>query len=410
MIEKLFYADPYCREFDAVVLECAPDPRGARVILDRTAFYPTGGGQPHDLGTLGETRVLEVAEEDGRVVHWVERPLPHGPVRGEIDWTRRFDHMQQHHGQHLLSQAFLQEARAATISFHLGEAECTIDLECAGLPPDRIERAETLANRIIREGRTVESRFYARGELPPVDLRKLPPDVDRVRLVSVPEFDHTPCGGTHPARTSEVQLVKVLGTEKVKQKLRVSFVCGERALRRFDARSRLIGDLCARLKTGESALADGVARLQEEKAQTYRRWKSVSLELAAREGERLRAAAVECAGLRVVECTFADRDLSWLGGVAEAIVASGRAAAVLGSRWEGSAQLFLARSPDLEFDLRPVLAEVLALIAGKGGGRPHAVQAGGSRPEGIEAAVAEAARRVRAALGASAPPAPQAGT
>lgn len=390
MTERLYYEDPTLRSFDAQVIE-----GGTRVVLDRTAFYPTGGGQPHDTGVLNDARVTKVEEQDGRVVHELDRPLPAGPVHGEIDWDRRFDHIQQHHGQHLLSQAFHRLCQAPTVSFHLGDRECNIDLDVAGLPPDRIAQAEALANRIVREGRPVTATWFERGQVPPMDLRKLPADVARIRIVSVADFDHTPCGGTHPTRTSDVQLIKVTGSETVKKRLRLSFVCGERARTRFEERSRLIGDLCRQLHTQESSLAGELARLQEERGALFRRSRAMGLELAEVEAARLQSSVAGQPAPRVIQACYDEREMVWLGAVAERTVAAGGMIVLLGSRIEGTAQVVLARSADVDIDLRPLLQEVLPLISGKGGGRPQAVQGGGTRPEGVATAIETVFARVQ---------------
>ena len=224
MTDRLYDLDPYLKEFTARVVRAT----GKGVVLDRTAFYPAGGGQPCDLGTLNGIEVTDVIEEGEDVVHAVARPIE-GEVRGVIDWDRRRDHMQQHHGQHLLSEAFVRVAQAQTASFHLGRQGCSIDLDKAVAPLD-VERAETLANMVIYENRPVKAGVYTPEEAKGLALRKPPPAQERIRVVTVNEFDAQACCGTHPRSTGEVGVICVTGVERQKGGVRVHFSCGYRAL------------------------------------------------------------------------------------------------------------------------------------------------------------------------------------
>ncbi|NUN50492.1 MAG: alanyl-tRNA editing protein, partial [Candidatus Brocadiae bacterium] len=232
MTEKLYLEDSALTVFRARVVER----RAGAVVLDRTAFYATSGGQPHDLGTLGGVPVTGVEAEGDRVVHAVAGEVPDGEVEGRVDPARRRDHLEQHHGQHILSRAFIEECGAATASFHLGPAASTIDLEVRDLAEAEALRAEDLANRIVRENRAVTATWHSVAEAQALGLRKLPDGLDRVRVVTIQDFDRCGCGGTHPARTGEIGQIRVLGWEKTKGKIRVAFVCGGRALR--DGRDR----------------------------------------------------------------------------------------------------------------------------------------------------------------------------
>ena len=243
MTERLYYHDSFLREFDAQVLSCeredanpsanaaAENPRW-RVVLDRTAFYPTSGGQPHDTGKLGEANVLEVADaEDGEaIVHYTSAPVKPGHVRGEIDWARQIDHMQQHTGQHLLSAAFIELFHFPTVSFHLGRDVSTIDLQAPSIVPRHLEEAEHLTNEIIFEDREVVIRFGTAAELAEEGIRK---KVDRegvLRVIEVDRFDRQPCGGTHLARTGQAGMLLLRKMERRRDSWRVEFVCGYRAL------------------------------------------------------------------------------------------------------------------------------------------------------------------------------------
>src|SRR5207249_1191615 len=228
--ERLYFTDSYLRQFSARVIACGE--RGGRpsVALDQSAFYSEGGGQPADTGTLNGVPVLDVQVEDGVVWHVLERQLEDDAVQGEIDWTRRFDHMQQHHGQHLLSAAFEQLYNLRTVSFHLGAAASTIDLACTALADQQAVAAEELANQVIWEDRPVLARFVTADELARLPLRKPPVVEGSVRVVSVPDFDHSACGGTHPRTTGGVGLLHIRRWERRGDVVRVEFLCGGRAM------------------------------------------------------------------------------------------------------------------------------------------------------------------------------------
>ncbi len=221
--EKLFYQDSYMRAFTARVLKAERDEQGHfYVVLDRTAFYPTGGGQPHDTGTLNSVHVYDVEEIGGEVRHYIEDPVDvHHEIAGEIDWERRFDHMQQHAGQHILSAAFAEMVGYQTVSFHLGQQICSIDLDAVDLTDEEIMQVENKANDIILENRPVETRWVSAEELSQYPLRKEVSVSDNIRLVIIPDFDYNGCGGTHPNSTGQVSALKMLHWEKQKKKVRV---------------------------------------------------------------------------------------------------------------------------------------------------------------------------------------------
>src|ERR1051326_4505735 len=237
MTERLYYHDSFLYDFDARVVESfARDGRHA-VVLDRTAFYPTSGGQVHDVGMITadgqQIAITEVAdEEDGRVLHFASVPLAVGrQVRGSVDSARRLDHVQQNSGQHVLSAAFIQRFNMPTVSFHMGEESCTIDLETAGLSAAQTQKAELLANQVIAEDRPVQIRFVPLEEARQLGLRKLPPkQTGDLRLIDISNFDLTACGGTHVRATGQIGSILLRKIEKVKQGVRVEFVCGLRAV------------------------------------------------------------------------------------------------------------------------------------------------------------------------------------
>ncbi|MGC9358618.1 MAG: alanyl-tRNA editing protein, partial [Anaerolineae bacterium] len=276
MTEKIYYDDAYRQTFTARVEERRLTQRGSAVRLNCTAFYPTSGGQPHDTGTLDGIPVVDVwVDSEGEIWHLLAgepgtgEPET-GEIRGVIDWDRRFDHMQQHTGQHLLSAAFMRRLEAPTVGFHLGSEHCTIDLDLARLSTEAAFCVEEEINAIIWDDRPVEARFITDGELRALALRRDPQVEDNVRIVSVEGYDATPCGGTHVARTGEIGQVKITGLERYKGGMRVSFLCGKRALHDYRRVLQLAQDLGTELTVAQDEVPEAVRRLQEEIKETRR--------------------------------------------------------------------------------------------------------------------------------------------
>ncbi len=408
MSARAYYADAYTTRFQADVVEAAEVDGRPAVRLSSTYFYPTSGGQPHDTGQLRQgdrlARVLDVIvrEADDAVLHLLDAPLRLGQVTAELDWPRRFDHMQHHTGQHILSQAFIRAAEAETIGFHLSRQSVTIDLDRADLSSDEVRAAESLANEVIEQNRTVRARQVALAEAATLPLRKRPPGRDGLlRLVDIDGFDLTACGGTHVAGTAEVGLIKVLKTERRGAATRVEFVCGGRAIADYRLKHDVTQQLSAALTTGVNDLAPALARLQEEARQLRLDWKRERSARLALEAGQLLDAAETIGGARVVCRVFAGRQVDELRQLATAITAGG-AVALLGLAGE-RAQLVFGRPTEgpafahMGELIRPALA---ALGDARGGGGPAAAQGGG--PPGDEAVVETALRAAVARLRAAA--------
>jgi alanyl-tRNA synthetase len=384
--ERLYYDDSYLRRFDARVTGRAEWNGRPAVALDRSAFYPEGGGQPGDRGTLGGVQVLDTQARDGEVWQLLERPLDADEVAGEIDWPRRFDHMQQHHGQHLLSAAFVQACSMATLSFHLGAASSTIDLDAAALSAEQAAAAEELANSVVWEDRPVLARFVSDAELAALPLRKAPSVSGPLRVVSVPNFDHSACGGTHPRSTGGVGLIALQGWSRQKAGVRVEFVCGQRAL--LD--HRRLNAITARLAAGLSVAADQleatVERLRASEAAARRNMESAQAALLDYEALNLLAGAVRAGDALVVRTIFAQRDAGELRYLAQRIAARAGGVALLGLRGP-KAQLVFARAEGLALDAGALLRAALPFIGGRGGGQAALAQGGGPDAAGLERAL-----------------------
>jgi alanyl-tRNA synthetase len=376
--ERLYYTAPYQTDFEAVVERTEPADSGLAVILNRTAFYPTSGGQPYDTGMLSGARVVEVADSDaGDVIHIVEGSLrPGQTVHGTIDWVRRFDHMQQHSGQHVLSAAFERLHGARTISFHLGRDSSTIDLD-RDLPAGLIASAEDESNRVVWRNDPVAIRFVSGEEAAGLPLRKPPTRDGTLRLIEIGEFDLSACGGTHVSRTGAIGLIAVRAWERFKGGTRVEFVCGGRALAlsrtlrdQVDAAGRL-------LSTSGADLADAIGRLQAESKEQRRTLKSFQEQLAGAKAAELSASAVEAAGGRLVVEALDGWDAQGLKLVAQAIADRPGHAAVVLSRTR-PALIVVTRAKDFSgLDAKALLDALIKRFGGKGGGRPDLAQGGG---------------------------------
>jgi alanyl-tRNA synthetase len=391
MTRRLFYDDPYQREFTAKIVKRLQHEGKPAVVLDQTCFYPTSGGQPNDTGTLGSARVVDVVEAGEEIVHVVD-VLPEGDaVKGAIHWDRRLDHMQQHHGQHLLSAAFVEVAHAETGSFHLGEGACTIDLDKAVTSAD-LDAAEERTNRVIWENRPVKIGYFTRDEVAKLPIRKPPAVEGKIRIVQAGDFDCSACCGTHPRSTGEVGVVLVLGLEKGKGGGRVSFVCGQRAVAHARKSHALLRSIGAKISSSREGLEASVERLQGEMSEMRRTLRGAEKRLAVLDATELAAGAVARGGAKFVVKLLEGRELEYVRGVATELVAKGGTVALLG----GAGCLVLARSPDVNVDLRPIGKEALAKIGGKGGGPANFVQGGGSGD--VKGALAQAEALVAAAL------------
>ncbi len=377
MTERLYYLDPYSLEFEARVVERTSVGAEPGVVLDRTCFYPTSGGQPHDEGRLNGVPVINVWErEDKAIVHVLAAELEGGLVHGVIDWERRFDHMHQHTGQHILSQAFLEILKAETVGFHLGQEASTIDVDQAPLAVAQLDRVEDLANEIVFADRPVKTYSLAETELASLPLRKLPTVEMPIRIVEVEGFDYSPCGGTHCRRTGEVGLIKITRVERRGQDTRIEFLCGGRALVDYRGKNRTVNELANRFTVGAWELSEAVDRLAEELKSSRRELNAAKNQLLDQEVARLRAGAEQRGDVRVVKKVFADHDGDEVKRLAQRLIESERTVALLGLAGD-KAQLVFACSADLPYDMNDLLKKACQVVGGGGGGQRHFAQGGG---------------------------------
>ncbi len=380
MTERLYYNDSYATRFSAVVLERLMLNNHPAVILNRTCFYPTGGGQPFDTGALDSVPVIEVLArpEDGAVIHVLDEPLLDNSVSGQINWARRFDHMQHHTGQHILTQAFVQVANAQTVSFHLSPDSVTIDLEGADLPQEQIDAAEDLANQIIWDNRPVSVHLRQAEDHEGVRIRRLPGQLltEGLRVIDIEGFDTTACGGTHVAHTGEIGVIKLLDTPRRGNKTRIEFCCGMRALRDFREKTHISNTLTTSLNCQLSETPQAITRLKEGLKAAQSALRALTNQLLDYEAAQLLANASPRGRITLVSAAYENRESGEVKLLAGKLVESPDVIALLGIAGQ-KAMLFFARSQNLSDNMDALLRDVLAKIGGRGGGQPEFAQGGG---------------------------------
>ena len=434
--ERLYYNDSHLIEFDARVVDTSERVSGwSAVTLDQTAFYPTGGGQPSDTGTLNGTRVVEcIDDENNGVLHVIQGRAPEigSTVRGRVDWSRRLDHMQQHTGQHILSQAFVTLFKAPTRSFRVLEESCEIDVDLSNPAAEVIERAVELANNVIWEDRAITIRVVTPEEAAKLPLRKDPAREGELRVIEIDGFDLTPCGGTHAYRTGEVGMIAVRHWERAKGLTRIEFVAGVRALADYRRANKTARAVAALYSSARDDAAKLTSRVLEENKELHRRVRALE-EIAARveaeellrdvgstvpdgfrgssptpgspagqpgwggtvregvgDGPDIDESSTNQSSLRVITKIFDDRDGESLKHLAQALITHPGTIALLASRDKGAARLVFARSADAGGDMNALMKIACEILDGRGGGRPDLAQGGGQNIERLEEALGTA--------------------
>ena len=392
MTTRLYYREPYRQSFEATVVACDRVGDTFHLVLDQTAFYPTSGGQPFDAGQLGQARVSDVIDrDDGTIAHVVDQPIAVGStVTGSIDWVRRFDHMQQHTGQHVLSAAFDRLLDARTESFHLGAASASIDL-AREVSASEIAQAESDANRVVWEDRPVSIRFATAEEAAALPLRKEPARTGPLRLIEVEQFDLSACGGTHVARTGAIGIIAIAGWEKVRGGSRIEFVCGARALARFHDWRDAFGAARRLLSVAPAELAPAIERMQADAKASQRTIRGFQEQLAAHDARTLVSQGHRAGNRLVIVDAREGWDAAGLKALAVAASVAEPAAAIALFTRSTPALAVIARGAGGGIDASAVLKALVAQFGGKGGGKPDLAQGGGltATPEQLTAAARE---------------------
>ena len=397
---RLYYDDCYQREFSAQVLSCEPEVRGTTpawaVVLDCTALYPTSGGQPNDFGKLGDANVLDVRDDGEDISHIVDREVPLGPVQGCVDWARRFDHMQQHTGQHLLSAMFQERFGRPTVSFHLGSDLCTIDLRGPEPTDEILEGAERAANHVISEDRPITVRYGTAEEFAELGVRKEVQRSGILRAIEIEGADLQPCGGTHVKSTAQIGIVLVRRCTKMRQDWRVEFVCGLRAARVARNDFQLLHRAAEELKCAPEDLPASSQRAVSERDSHFKTVRALLQRVAeADAAAMLQSAKTDANGIRVVARVFGEESQpEYVNSLATQLAKAEKTIALL-ARY-GCGHLIFAQHPTSGKDMNTLLKQVLAQFAGKGGGTRDFARGKLSDAAQADAAVGLAARLLSA--------------
>ncbi len=379
MKELIYYQDVMMKEFEASILKQAIAEDGRKyIVLDNTAFYPTGGGQPHDTGYLNDVEVVDVEKVDGDIRHYVLSFLPEDTkkVHGKLDWERRFDHMQQHAGQHILTASFVELFNYQTVSFHLGQETVTIDLDTSELTEEELQAVEKRANDIILDNRQIETKWITEEELSKYPLRKAIQVTGEIRLVIIPEFDYNGCGGTHPITTGGVQAIKILSTEKQKNKTRVHFVCGMRVVHELGWRKKELSKAAKLANAPEKETAGAVQKLLDTQKSLEKKCTQAEKQLLSYEAKEL---AMENPTDSIIKKAFVNRSIQELQQLARSIVKLTPATTILFvSKDREQVQFVAAKGKDTDqVSMKDVSNAVFSVIDGNGGGNDTFVQGGG---------------------------------
>jgi alanyl-tRNA synthetase len=406
MTDRLYYHDSFLYDFDAEIRSVLESPRPA-IVLDRSAFYPTSGGQIHDTGWLTsessgtKLRVTEVADtEDGNVVHYLEAPVkdlqPGTRMHGEIDAARRRDHMQQHSAQHVLSAAFVRLFNMHTVSFHMADDYCSIDLDTPSLTPAQIESAERLANEIVLENRPVDIRFVTPDEASTLGLRKLPPaDRDQLRLIDIRGFDLSACGGTHVAHTGQIGSILLRKSEKVRQGCRVEFVAGLRAVAVARRDYTMLTDAAALFSSHIYDVPENTRKSLDEIKSLRKQREQFLEDLAAAQAATLLAETPETNGRKVIVRMFPERDLAFIKLLAQKLTRTSPAVVALLASQSPQPALVFAQSSGQPYDMAALLKQAITPLGGRGGGSKDLAQGGLPNSTGLAEALTAAAQSLK---------------
>ena len=369
--ERLYYDDPYLLEFEATVLETRSFGSHCGAVLDRTAFYPTSGGQPNDLGVINDVPLIDcIEDETGAVIHVVAQNIGTGPVHCRIDGARRSDHMQQHSGQHVLSQAFVERFNWPTVSFHLGAVGCTIDLASEAVTREQAEAAEDLANRIIRENRNVSVRYISQENINQAGLRKPTERTGEIRIIDIGGYDRSACGGTHVRTTGEIGSILITGIERAKKQARVQFICGDRVIRYARQANRTLESISQAISAPPMDAATAVRTLWDDHQELRKRNDELESQLMDYEAAQFPINHGVALG------SFSNRGIEKLKILAIKICSRPGTVALLADQSD-QLRIVFARSADSSIDVAALLKRTLEKFGGRGGGRPNLAQGGG---------------------------------
>ncbi|MBS6600750.1 MAG: alanyl-tRNA editing protein [Clostridium sp.] len=395
--EKLFYKDQYIKEFEGKVLEVTERDGKFHVFLDKTAFFPGGGGQASDLGTLDGKEVIDVIEEGDKIAHILNEKIEEGKVvKGIIDWNRRHDGMQQHLAQHVLSGCFFSMFNANTAGIHLGHDVSTVDI-IGNIREDMIKKAEKRANEVIKENHKVNFIMTDREKAQAMGLRRdLATDDNSIRVVQIEDLDINACCGVHPSNTLELQMIKIKGWVPHKGNTRIEFLAGDRAVSYALDRDNILSEICKKLNTADNEAINRINNLNNDYAEVLEEKKKLKNELSKYEVQNLINSAEKSNDFIIISKIYENEDMKYLNKLATSLTEENNRVVLFAVKGKDKANLLFAVSKNLkEKNMGALVKETLALIDGKGGGSPLIAQGGGKNVENLEKAMEYALEKVR---------------
>lgn len=393
--KRLYLESPYKVEFEAQVVEKMIWEQKPALILDQTCFYPESGGQPCDKGMINEVEVLKVLEDEARIIHLLAEDISSDKVTGKIEWQTRFDHMQQHSGQHILSQSFHEFLGAETLSFHLGEAISSVEMDLRKILEEEVENVERRANEIVFQDREIKCYFIPEEKIESVPLRRPPKKKGLIRVVEVSDFDFSACGGTHVRRAGEIGLIKILKLERIRNNIRFEFICGKRTLEDYLWKNRILRELSTRFTVNEGEILSSVEKLSSDLKSQKRKGKKMQEKIAQYEAQEIIQETKE----RIIKELFVDKTPEEVRFLALNIIRKGDFVVLFGLKGEERGHLILACSENINIDMREIVPLVSPLIKGKGGGRPSLVEIAGEEIVNLEQALERAFEFIKKKMG-----------
>ena len=381
MTRKLYYDDPMKREFDAVVLEAKPAGNRSDVVLDCTCFYPEGGGQPADRGSLDGIAVLDVRKQGEQVIHTLERPPETDTVHGRIDWQHRFDYMQQHTGQHIISASMIHVGGYATVAVHQGEQYTTVECDSAEIAEAQLQQIEELANETVGHNLEVRTFDADESEIPRLELRRPPKVGGTIRIVEIDGFDRVACSGVHTPTTGQVGMIKLVAVERIRGNLRSAWKIGRRALDDYREKTAIVNALSERFSARPHQIIERAEKLELALKQSQYNERATAARLCALWAEQLRRDATISDRLRIVTERFEAEPPELFRGVLEALIEQPSTCACLVNVEPPRVQWIIGCSPDLRLEFDAVRRELLPIINAKGGGRRSIWQGVGTEPQ-----------------------------
>lgn len=399
-MEKLYYHNQYEKTFTAEVLEVIEKNNEFHIKLDKTYFYPEGGGAPSDTGTIEASPINYVYEENGDVYHVSSvKPIKIHRVKCSIDWKRRFDIMQQHLGQHILSASFSKLFNASTIGFHLGESICTIDIN-KFFTKDQIDEAENLSNSLILDNITVEFLYPTKSELKKMPIKKISPKInEQIRVVKIGDIDFNPCCGLHPKSTIEVQLIKILKWEKYKNSTRIHFLCGERAIKESLQKYIFSTEICSLLKCSEAEAIDQIQKQRDELNKILAENRLLKDKISNYEIKDILEESEKISGITVVKKTYSSESLKYINTLATKLTAFNDVITLFAVKDQEKANLIFSCSKNINFiSMNLLLKDAISLIDGKGGGSTFSAQGGGKNTNNLDSTLDYAFMKIKNTL------------